>query len=161
MRTRSKGSYFERTPGSPAPLVVEIKRRVRFNEADPMAIAWHGRYPLYFEEASEELGRRCGLSYKEYYEAGLRAPVIEFHMDYFQPLFLDEEFTIRASLIWHEGSRLNTEYQLIKADGGLATSGYMVQLFTDHRTGQARVVSPELLERCRSRWKSGEFHCRP
>jgi acyl-CoA thioester hydrolase len=89
----------------------------------------------------------------------VRAPVVELHINYFQPLFLDEEFTIRASLIWHEGSRLNTEYQLIKLDGSVAASAYMVQLFSDHRTGEAYVVSPELLERCHRRWKAGEFHC--
>jgi acyl-CoA thioester hydrolase len=161
MKKRRNIPYFERVPGSPDPLVVEIKRRVRFNEADPMAIVWHGRYPLYFEEASEELGRRCGMSYQDFFEAGVRAPVVELHVDYFQPLFLDEEFTIKASLIWHEGSRMNTEYQLIKQNGSLATSGYMVQLFSDHRTNEAYLVSPKLLERCRERWKAGEFHRKP
>jgi acyl-CoA thioester hydrolase len=158
MRTRKKSSYFERVPGTPDPIVVEIKRRVRFNEADPMAIVWHGRYPLYFEEASEELGRRCGLSYAEYFEAGLRAPFVEFHMDYHKPLFLDEQFTIRASLIWNEGARLNTEFHLIKQDGSIATSGYTVQLFIDHESGQPYMVSPELLEQCRKKWRAGEFH---
>jgi acyl-CoA thioester hydrolase len=157
---RRKTAYFERVPGAPEPIVVEIRRRVRFNEADPMAIVWHGRYPLYFEEASEELGRRCGLSYPEFFEADLRAPFVEYHMDYFKPLFLDEEFTIRASLIWNEGSRLNTEFHLIKQDGSVATSGYTVQLFTDHRTGEPYMVSPKLLEECRRRWKAGEFHSR-
>jgi acyl-CoA thioester hydrolase len=157
-RPRKKKTYFERVPGAPEPVVVEIRRRIRFNEADPMAIAWHGRYPLFFEEASEELGRRCGLSYKDFYETGLRAPIVELHIDYFRPLFLDEEFTIRASLIWHEGARLNTEFQLVKLDGSLATSAYMVQLFTDHQTGEPYMVSPALLERCRGRWKAGEFH---
>ncbi|HUI45024.1 MAG TPA: acyl-CoA thioesterase [Nitrospirota bacterium] len=160
MRTRRKTSYFERIPNAPDPVVIEIKRRVRFNEADPMAIVWHGRYPLYFEEASEELGRRCGLSYPEYFEAGLRAPIVELHIDYFKPLFLDEEFIIRASLIWNEGARLNTEFHLFKQDGSLATSGYMVQLFISHQSGEPYMVSPELLERCRKRWRAGEFHHR-
>ncbi len=160
MRNRRNKTYFERIPGAPEPVVVEIGRRVRFNEADPMAIVWHGRYPLFFEEASEELGRRCGLSYREFFEAGLRTPIVELHIDYFKPLFLDEEFIIRASLIWNEGSRLNTEYHLIKQDGSIATSGYLVQLFTDHRTGEPCMVSPELLDRCRRRWKAGEFHRR-
>ena len=126
-----------------------------------MAIMWHGRYPLLFEEASEELGRRCGMSYPEFYESGLRAPIIELHIDYYQPLFLDEQFIIRASLLWHDGARLNTEFHLIKQDESLATSAYTVQLFTDHRTGAPCVVSPEMLERCRRRWRAGEFHCRP
>lgn len=158
---RRKKAYFDQIPGAPDPIVVEVKRRVRFNEADPMAIMWHGRYPLLFEEASEELGRRCGMSYPEFYESGLRAPIIELHIDYYQPLFLDEQFTIRASLLWHDGARLNTEFHLIKQDESLATSAYTVQLFTDHRTGAPCVVSPEMLERCRSRWRAGEFHCRP
>ena len=54
MRNRQKTTYFERIPGAPEPVVVDIKRRVHFNEADPMAIVWHGRYPLFFEEAAEE-----------------------------------------------------------------------------------------------------------
>jgi acyl-CoA thioester hydrolase len=161
MKTRKKTTYFERIAGSPDPIVVQIRRRVRFNEADPMAIAWHGRYPLYFEEASEELGRRCGLSYRDFFEAGLRAPIVDLHIDYFQPLYLDEEFSIRASLIWHEGARLNTEFQLIKPDGSVATSGYTVQLFTDHRTGEACIISPPLIDDVRRRWKAGEFNISP
>jgi acyl-CoA thioester hydrolase len=161
MKTRRKKSYFEQVPGSPEPIYVEVKRRVRFNEADPMAIMWHGRYPLLFEEASEELGRHCGMSYDEFLEAGLRAPIISLHIDYFQSLFLAEEFTVRASMIWHDGARINTEFHVYKQDGSLATSGYTIQLFTDHRTGEPCMVSPEMLERCRSRWKAGEFHCCP
>jgi acyl-CoA thioester hydrolase len=158
MMTRRKKKYFEQAPGDPKPVVVEIRRRVRFNEADPMAILWHGRYPLLFEEASEELGRKCGLTYEAFYETGLRVPIVSMHIDYFQPLFLSEEFTIRGSLFWHEGSRLNIEYHLIKQDGSIATSGYTVQLFTDHKTGEPFIVSPALLEQCRKRWKAGEFH---
>lgn len=159
MRRRKKG-YFDSAAAAPAPIVAEIHRRVRFSETDPMAIMWHGRYPLLFEEASEKLGRLCGLSYQEFYEEGLRAPIVELHIDYFQPLFLDEEFTVRAALLWHEGARLNTEFQIIKQDGVLATTGYTVQLFTDHQTGSPFAISPPLLERCRSRWRAGEFHPR-
>ena len=158
MRQRRRKHYFERLPGAPEPVVVEIPRRVRFNEADPMAVLWHGRYPLLFEEASEELGRRCGLSYEEYFQAGLRGPIVELHTDYYRSLFLAEEFTIRASLVWHEGARLNTEFHLIKLDGTIATSGYTVQLFTDALSGEPCICSPPMLERCRERWRNGEFH---
>jgi len=159
MRPRKRKSYFETGADAPAPIVAEVRRRVHFSEADPMGIVWYGRYPLYFEEASEKLGRVCGLTYKDFYETGLRAPIVELHIDYHRSLFLDEEFTVRASLIWNEGSRMNTEYYLSKQDGSLAASGYTVQLFIDPDSWQACVVSPELMERCRRRWKAGEFHC--
>lgn len=158
MSMRRKKSYFSPMAGAPAPIVTEVKRRVHFSEADPMAIMWHGRYPLLFEEASEELGRRCGLSYAEFYAAGLRGPIVSLHIDYYQSLFLDEEFTVRASLLWTEGARLNTEFHIFKQDGSLATGGYTVQLFTDHQSGEPCLVTPEMLEKCRKRWLAGEFH---
>lgn len=158
MRLRKKKTYFERIEGMPEPLVVESKRRARLSEVDVMGVVWHGRYPTFFEEAAAETGRRCGMSYKDFYEAELRAPIVEFHIDYYKPIFLDEEFTIRAVLVWHEGSRMNTEFYLLKEDGSLAASGYTVQLFVDARSWEACIISPDLLERCRKRWKAGEFH---
>jgi acyl-CoA thioester hydrolase len=158
MRSRKGKPYFGDGGNLPAPVVAEVRRRVHFSEVDAMGIVWHGRYSLYFEEAAEELGRRCGLSYKDFHEAGLRAPIVEFHTDYFKSLYLGEEFTARAALIWHEGARLNTEYGLYKPDGSLAASGYTVQLLTEAESGEVCIISPALLERCRHRWKTGEFH---
>ncbi len=158
MRNRKRKTYFERDEDMPLPVVAEVLRRVHFSEVDAMGIVWHGRYSLYFEEAAEELGRLCGLSYKDFHEAGLRAPIVEFHVDYYQSLRLAEEFKARASLIWHEGARLNTEFGLYKQDGSLAACGYTVQLLTEAERGEVCIVSPALLERCRHRWKTGEFH---
>jgi acyl-CoA thioester hydrolase len=158
MASRRRKIYFERVGDTPEPIVIEIKRRTHFSEVDVMGIVWFGRYPLYFEEASAELGRRCGLSFQYFYLAGLRAPVVECHIDYYKSLFLDEEFIIRGAMVWHEGSRINTEYYLLKHDGSLAVSGYTVQLLTEADSGEVCIISPCLLERCRERWKSGEFH---
>ena len=58
---RRKAPYFERSEGSPEPVLVTLRRRVQFSEVDALAIVWHGRYAGYFEEASSELGRRCGF----------------------------------------------------------------------------------------------------
>ncbi len=153
-----KKFYFKRDNDAPAPVAVEIKRRVRFSEVDVMGIVWYGRYSAYFEEGAEELGRCCGLSYEDFHEAGLRAPIVQLHTDFLKPLRLGEEFTIRAVLVWDEGSRLNTEYYLLKQDGNLVASGYTVQLLTDVNSGEVCITSPTLLERCRRRWKAGEFH---
>lgn len=157
MKKRRGTSYFERIDGAPDPVAVSVKRRVTFSEVDAMAIVWHGRYALYFEDGSAELGRRCGLSYRDFYDAGLRAPIVTCHIEYFRPLQLDEEFTITAALIWDDGARLNTEYALYKEDGSLATSGYTVQVLTNYKTGEVCIVSPKLLETCRRRWRAGEF----
>ena len=157
MTRRARAVYFEREAGTPAPLRLTVTRRVRFNEADPMGIVWFGRYALYFEEGAAELGRRCGLSYGDFLEAGLRAPVATYHVDYLRPLQLDEAFSITAALIWNEGARLNTEFQLTKADGTLAARACTAQVFVDAADGRVCVVTPPMLERCRARWRAGEF----
>ena len=154
---RGRGAYFKRHEDAPDPIVVEIKRRVHFSEIDLMAFVWYGRYTAYFEEGAEALGRQCGLSYKDFQEAQLRAPLVKYHVDFHRPLRLDEEFTIRTVLVWDEGARLNTEYFILKNDGSLAASGYTVQLFIDVKSGEVSLTSPALLEKCRRRWKAGDF----
>jgi acyl-CoA thioester hydrolase len=157
---RKKEGYFKRVEGVPDPIEVIVKRRVSFGEADVMGIAWHGRYPAYFEMASAELGKKCGLSYDDFRREDLRAPIVQFHVDYFSPLFLDEEFQIIAKLVWDEGARLNTEFVILKSAGEVASTGYTVQMFTDGETGEPCMISPPLLDKCREKWKAGEFKCR-
>lgn len=153
---RKKGNYFQLDPDAPSPLSVSLKRRVSFSEVDPMGILWHGRYALYFEDANEELGRRCGMSYQDFRREKLRAPIVQFHVDYFSSPLLAEKVTIVGRLIWNEGARLDTEYEILKADGKLAATGYTVQMFVT-ATGEPLLVSPPMLVRCRELWKIGQL----
>ena len=157
MQRRKKKGYFKSIAGTPSPLSVQVKKRVQFSEIDALGIAWHGRYPVYFEEASAALGRACGLSYKDYFKADLSAPIVQFHIDYHQPLLLDNEFFVKASLIWCEGARLNTEFVITKENGTITTTGYSVQMFINRTTSEVLIYPAELIEKCRRRWLSGEL----
>jgi acyl-CoA thioester hydrolase len=159
MTRRKDGKYFERVEGAPPTISFIVKRRVHFSEVDVMGIVWYGRYPLYFEEVSQELGRRCGMSFQDFYQANLRAPIVQFHIDYHQPLRLDEEFTSKAILPWCEGAKLLTEYEISKTDGVLIATAYTVQMFIDSRSEEAYIATPGLLENARQRWIKGEFKC--
>ncbi len=121
-----------------------------------MGILWHGRYALYFEQANEELGRRCGMTYSDFMRDNLRAPVVQFHVDYFASPFLAEEVGLIGRMIWNEGARMNTEYEVRKEDGSLAASGYTVQMFVT-AGGEPLLASPPMLVRCRERWRKGEL----
>ena len=158
MRVKNQG-YFKKIPGAPGPVSFEIKRRVSFNEVDIMGIVWYGQYAIYFEQAQTELGRRTGLSFQDFYLSNLRAPIVKFHIDYYQPLYLDEEFTVRASYIWSEGAKLHIEYAVIKNDKSVSTGGYTVQMFIDGKNNQPYIASPEILEKLRQGWKQGKFKC--
>ena len=157
MRRQRDSRYFARQSGDPEPVLTTIHRRVSFGEVDAMAMAWHGRYAAYCEEASTELRRHCGLAYEDFAQADLRAPVVQFHLDYHRPLLLDELIAVRAALVWTEAARLNIVYEIRNPGGVIAATGYTVQLFTVGATGEVCYASPPLLERCRRRWQQGEF----
>ncbi len=161
MKSEGCGIYFERAPGSPPPLSAWVSRRVAFHEVDLLGQVWYGCYAVYFEEAAAALRREYGLSHQELFVAGVRAPIVRWHADYHAPLRLDDEITIIARLCWHEGSRLNIEYDVIRPDRRIAATGYTVQLFTDATTGELLLASPDILERCRRRWLSGEWKDKP
>ena len=63
-----------------------------------------------------------------------------------------------AALVWTEAARLNIEYAILSPRGELAATGCTVQIFTDAHSGETYLASPDLLERCRRRWKQGEPH---
>jgi acyl-CoA thioester hydrolase len=153
---RKKGGYFAFDSSVPRPLVMRVKHRVRFSEVDPMAVMWHGRYAKLFEQANEDLGKMIGLGYGDFHREKLRAPIVQLHVDYFAPTILGEDVEIVGRLVWNEGARMNMEYEIRKPDGKIAVTGYTVQMFVEEN-GTALLASPGLLEKCRGRWRAGEF----
>lgn len=154
MRKRRR-NYFKREEGAPSPLRCCVEYRALFGDVDAMAIVWHGNYARLFEIASTELRRHIGLSYEDFFVAKLRAPIVQLHVDYHQPLVLDETARIQAEMIWSDAARLNIEYTVFKEDESVAATGYTVQLFTDE-TGTPCWVMPDMLAQTQQRWKAGE-----
>jgi len=153
---RKRGGYFSIVPETPQPVEVRLRRRIHFSDADAMGVLWHGRYALLFEEANEELGRRCGMTYADFFRERLRAPIVQFHVDHFAPVRLGEEVTVTGRLIWDDGARINIEYEVVREDGTVAATGFTVQMFSDE-AGEPQLASPPLWERCRQRWRNGDF----
>lgn len=155
---RRKKNYFKREEKAPKDIVVTVKKRISFSEVDAMAIAWHGRYLQFFEMASEELARTIGLTYRAYADNNLRAPFVQMHVDYHQPLQLDEEVSISAKLIWSDAARLNIEYEIKKENGKVGATGYSVQMFVTAPENLACLICPKLYEIIKEDWKVGKFN---
>lgn len=158
MVRRKKNDYFDLSDNAPKLISASIVRRCQFSEVDALAIAWHGRYASFFEEAAAELGRRCNLTYEAMYESGIAAPIVQLHIDYHRPLHLNECFTVQASFIWCEASRLNTQFAITAEDGSCACTGYTVQMFVEAKTGKVCIFPPPLLAAFRDKWLAGEFY---
>jgi acyl-CoA thioester hydrolase len=134
-------------------MTVTVTHRVQFHETDTMGVVWHGRYLALFEEAATEVRRRFGMGYAELHAAALEAPIVQAHVDYHLPLRLDELVRITARLQWSDAARLDIEYEVAKETGERAATGFTVQMFVDPATHQPYICNPELLSRCRARWR--------
>ncbi|MBN2302792.1 MAG: acyl-CoA thioesterase [Lentisphaerae bacterium] len=157
MTRRRDIAHFQNPPNAPLPLKGLITRRVAFNEVDPLGIVWHGRYAVFFEHGAADLERKCGLSYADFLKSGIRAPIVEFHVEYYEPLYLDEEFTIETKIVWNEAAKITIEYRLVKLSGAISSSAYTIQLLTYAATGEVCLVPPDMLQQCREKWRSGAF----
>ena len=146
--------YFKTAPGAPQPLSCTVERVVRFEEVDPLAIVWHGRYPSFFEDARVQLGEKFGIGYMDFYNQGILAPIKQMHVDYVKPLKFRERFTIEALLHWTEAARLNHEFILRNSAGEITTTGYTVQLFMDEQHNML-MLPPAFFENFCRRWKEG------
>ena len=147
--------YFK-DQGGPPPLVVRCRRVVRLEEVDALGIVWHGRYPSYFEDGREELGRRFGLSYIEFKAAGVVLPIRGLTVDYLSPLKYLEEVVIETELHWHEAARLNIAYRLFGPDGRLTTRGSTVQMMVD-LSGGLLLEPPAFYRSFQADWREGRL----
>ncbi len=149
-------AYFPTQKGAPLPLRATVERQVRFEEVDPLAIVWHGRYPGYFEDARVALGEKYGIGYMECYENGVLTPIKKMHLDYIRPLRYMEKFTIEGTLHWSEAARLNFEFILRNSQGEVTTTGYTVQMMLDCQQ-TIMLIPPPFFRSFLERWKEGAF----
>ena len=154
---RRQKTYFPRDPSAPAPLTATATHRLMFSEVDMMTVAWNGNYLKFFELAHTELFNRLGLTFDAYKAANLAAPIVQLHVDYFTPLFLNELFTVQASLVWSDGARLNVEYKITHADGTIAATGYTVQMFVDIAARAPLMIVPDLYAALLKNWRAGSL----
>jgi acyl-CoA thioester hydrolase len=157
MTISKKRFSFEVSPTDPPPIICEIRHRVLFNEVDVMGVMWFGNYCRLIDEAAARLSHVTGLTFGEFKQAGIMAPVKHVNIDYKLPLTLGEEVTVRAVMIWSDALRINIEYTILKEDGRVSAVAHMIQLLMEAQTMQPIFVEPPMFEAFRGRWRRGEI----
>ena len=120
---------------------------VRFNEADPLGIVWHGHYLRYFEDGREAFGKLHGISYLDCYAHGLVVPVVSVHCDYSKPLRYGDTVLVHTSYINTAAAKLMFDYKIFEAKGKtLVAKGYSVQVFVDLKSFELQLTLPSFFE---------------
>ena len=134
-------------------LTASKKFEVRFSEVDSMNIVWHGSYPLYFEDAREEFGKKFGLGYMTIFSNGFYAPLVELSFKYKKPLLYEMEPEIIITYIPTESAKIVFDYKIIDSkDGTELATGRSVQVFMD-RNYQLVWENPEFYQAWKDKWE--------
>ena len=128
-----------------------IEVLVRFNEADPLGIVWHGHCIRYFEDGREAFGNKYGIGYLDFYRKNIIIPVVNIDCSYKRSLKYGEKVAVETTFIPCEAAKLKFEYRLFNAaTGELVATGSSVQVFLDKETSVLQLTNPVFFEE----WKS-------
>ena len=120
---------------------------VRFNEADPLGIVWHGHYIRYFEDGREAFGNRYGIGYLDFYREGLIVPVVNVHCDFKKSLRYGDRVLVETRFVPCEAAKLKFTYRLFNSKTSqLVASGSSMQVFLDRETSVLQLTNPPFFE---------------
>lgn len=118
--------------------------RVRYCETDRMAVAHHGSYVAWFEEARTEWMRRRGKTYRQMEDEGNLLQVVEFVCRYHKPVDYDEVVAIAVRVAELAKVSVVLEYECRRAvDGAVCATG-STKLACVGRDGRLRRLPAEL-----------------
>ena len=109
-----------------------IKIRVRYTECDPMGVAHHAAYPVWFEMGRTELYRAGGLTYRDLEAQGRSLAVIALDVRYKAPARYDDQLVLETTLTRCTRVRLEHAYRLFR-DGLLLATGSTMLACVDAR----------------------------
>ena len=125
---------------------------IRFSEVDSMKVVWHGSYPLYFEDAREEFGRKYQLEYLRIAEQGYYAPLVDLEFHYRKPITYGMRPRIDIIYCLTESAKIIFENEIHDPDTDerMAT-GRSVQVFMDLNY-QLIWTNPEFYQEWKRKW---------
>lgn len=126
---------------------------VKFNEADPLGIVWHGHYIRYFEDGREAFGKRYGIAYLDFYHNGLAVPVVSVNCDYKKPLRYGDSVIVETTYINSAAAKLKFEYKIYESKSRtLVATGQSLQVFVNARSFALELTMPDFFEKWKRKW---------
>jgi acyl-CoA thioester hydrolase len=128
-------------------LVCETEVLVRFNEADPLGIVWHGHYIRYFEDGREDFGNRFGIGYLDFYHKGFVIPIVNVDCSFKKSLRYGDRVIVETTFIPCEAAKIQFSYRLYnKETKDLVATGSSVQVFLDKKDSVLQLSNPPFFE---------------
>ena len=123
-----------------------IEVNVRFNEADPLGIVWHGHYIRYFEDGSEAFGNKHGMDIL-IFTGRISSFRLCILIAYKRSLRYGDKVVVETKYMPSDAAKLKFGYRLFNADNEeLVATGSSVQVFLDKETSILQLTNPSFFE---------------
>jgi acyl-CoA thioester hydrolase len=128
-------------------LFCKTEIRVRFNEADPLGIVWHGHYIRYFEDGREDFGNRYGIGYLDFYKHGLIVPVVHVDCAFKKALRYGDTVIVETRYDPCDAAKIRFSYRLFnQKTQELVATGSSVQVFLDREYSVLQLMNPPFFD---------------
>jgi len=126
---------------------------IRFNEADPLGIVWHGNYIRYFEDGREAFGKKYGIGYLDIFGAGLTTPVVHVSCDFKKSVKYGDTIIVETRFINSPAAKLIFEYTIYNRDNmEVVAKGKSIQVFLDKDTAALQLINPPYYSSWKKKW---------
>jgi acyl-CoA thioester hydrolase len=126
---------------------------VKFSEADPLGIVWHGHYIRYFEDGREAFGEAYGLKYLDFYRKDIVVPIVNINCDYKRILRYGHR--IRMETIYHDtpAAKLLFDYSIYDAKTNeQVAKGSSTQVFMHKDSLELMWTLPVFMQEWKKKW---------
>lgn len=125
---------------------VTVTLPVRYSECDPLGIAHHSSYVIWFEEVRHEYRRRHQADYDQLAEYGVFMPLAELRVRYRSPARFGDIVIVR-SWMTEVRSRKATFYHEVRRNGTeeILAEGETVHICFDVKTGELKKIPPRVI----------------
>lgn len=126
---------------------------VKFSEADPLGIVWHGHYIRYFEDGRESFGNAFGLRYLDFYRQDIVVPIVHINCEYKRILRYGHR--IRLETTYHDtpAAKLLFHYSAHDAaTGEQVAKGSSVQVFMHKDNMELMLTLPKFMTDWKQKW---------
>ncbi|MBW7912919.1 MAG: acyl-CoA thioesterase [Taibaiella sp.] len=126
---------------------------VKFSEADPLGIVWHGHYIRYFEDGREAFGEAYGLKYLDFYRSNIVVPIVNIQCNYKRILRYGHKIRLETTYEDTPAAKLLFRYKVFDAaTNEQVASGSSMQVFMHRDSLELMLYLPQFMTDWKKKW---------
>ncbi len=134
-------------------LVHRTEIEVKFSEADPLGIVWHGHFIRYFEDGREAFGAAYGLRYLDFYRKNIVVPIVHIDCNYRRILRYGHTICLETTYVDTPAAKLIFDYTITDCNTGeRVATGNSVQVFMERESLELMLTIPPFMAEWKDKW---------